>query len=317
MASPGIIVPAYFGPQYGGTNLSNWNQKLTNAAATLGLSLIVVANPYNGPGLEAPLEDDGGDELRKKLTPKDRPVRGTNRNGSGEYWQAYLDAIRGVRNTNGAKVIGYVRTDRTTISQAKARSDIDTWIDWYHQRPGAGIDGIFLDEVSTDPAHISYYRQLYDYVQAQLPNGIVVNNFGTAPDPAYFNIGNSILIIQEDTYARFEGGLQTSKPLDQWSCTQLARSGILIHTTAGNAGNGKPKWENVLNNTYSNYLRWYYCTNDPFVNTTTDNPWDTLPPYFDQMVGETARYGTFVRVTCRWAKFWNWLRRLLPFEVLR
>ena len=228
----GIIIPAYFYPDV------YWNE-LANAALEIGDKLIVIVNVENGPG-----EKSNSD---------------------------YKDAVDQVRS-NGGLVIGYVHTchgnqnseddfpSSCTKTEAIIKTDIDRWYEWY------SIDGIFFDEVSPQKDKTTYYQSLYDYVQTKQPEATVVMNFGIEPDPAYFEIGSTILCIYENEFPDF---IEWTPP-DWMTEDQLDRSLVLVHNTS------KHNFWTAL--AISKEVGWYYITSD------SDVPWDSLPSYFPNMV---------------------------------
>jgi len=158
----GIVVPAYFYPDLPG---GYW-QQLVEAAVILGDRLIVIANPFNGPG--------------------------TSQNSD------YTNAMNAVRSAGG-KVIGYVHTSYSARAMDDVKADIDKWYNWY------SIDGIFFDEVATGQSRVNHYQGLYDDVQQKQSGATVVFNHGTTPHSDYFGIGSAIFCIFEDEFSNFNG----------------------------------------------------------------------------------------------------------------
>ncbi len=92
-------------------------------------------------------------------------------------------------------VIGYVHTSYGSRDPAVVKAEIDAYKTWY------GVDGIFLDEVSTDVAGVSYYRGLATYIKAN-PGRLVVLNPGTFPAEDYALVGDIILVF-DDSYSAY------------------------------------------------------------------------------------------------------------------
>lgn len=194
-------------------------------------------------------------------------------NGPGTHQdQNYSSAIGTVRH-NGGKVIGYVHTcygnqTRPNPShplcpktEASVKKDVDTWYALYPM-----LDGIFYDEVSSQQQQVSYYQALYSYVQEKQPGAIVINNHGTLPPPDYFEIGASFLCIFESEFSDFVGWKSASLVVSErtlaliYNMPSKELSAALEHLSRENVG-------------------WFYFTPDKL-----PNPWDTLPPYFPDLV---------------------------------
>src|SRR5947209_3848651 len=139
--------------------------RMENGAPTVGLAII---NPDSGPGAS-----------------KD---------------QNYANQVANTE-AKGMTVVGYVSTSyagtqNTTRTLAAAEHDVDTYYSWY-----PNIDGIFVDEVSTDcGARDSYYKPLYDYIKKKGSVARVVLNLVTDTSDCYTSAGD-IIVNFEDVYS--------------------------------------------------------------------------------------------------------------------
>lgn len=237
----GLVVPAYFAPDLPD---GYWGQ-LREAAGVITERLVAIANVYNGPGETANVD--------------------------------YSAAISAVVS-NGGKVIGYVHTcygESTPIhalcpkTKEAIKAEVDRWYQFYPM-----INGIFFDEVSTKQGLVSFYQELYDYVQGKQAGSIVYLNFGVEPHQDYAGIGSSVLCTFEGPFSRFAGWSSPSWITKERSCA-------LVYDTS--ASNLPIALESLL----SKQVGWFYFTSD---TNGTGNPWDTLPPYFWSLVN---------RVSCR------------------
>lgn len=96
------------------------------------------------------------------------------------------------------QVVGYVHTSYGARALADVEADIDKWYSFYT------IDGIFIDEVQGDVAHLSYYRSLFNYTKAKNPQrSTVVINPGVVPIEDYAYVSDSIVLF-ENTYTGFQ-----------------------------------------------------------------------------------------------------------------
>lgn len=247
----GIIVPAYFYPDLPD---GYWGQ-LVEAAKRIDGRLIVIANVDNGPGT----------------------ITDTN----------YTEAITAVVS-NGGNVIGYVHTcylEPDPIDSVCPRSmdsikaDIDNWYAFYE---GAGLGGIFFDQVSIEPGKVLTYQNLYTYVRDIQPGAIVVNNFGTKPPEDYFGIGSSILCTFENDFSYFAVGWLPPKCVG-WSppgWITRDRSCVLVYNTSSD------DLPTGLEHLSKEEIGWFYFTSDTIAGD--DNPWDTLPSYFPGLVDRVS-----------------------------
>jgi Spherulation-specific family 4 len=103
----------------------------------------------------------------------------------------------------GITVIGYVSTSyagsvNTARTLAAAEQDIDTYYSWY-----PNIDGIFLDEASTDcAAEASYYLPLYNYIKSKGGVAEVVLNPGENTSECYTS-ASDIIVDFEGVYSSY------------------------------------------------------------------------------------------------------------------
>ena len=237
-----VMVPAYFFPydndDAGSHNVGPKWSALINAAAKYGDRLVIIANPDNGPGAGPNVKDTW-------------------------QFQKYTEAINKVR-AHGAKVIGYVFTcygltrdtalcaGRTTENVLQ---DIANWKAWYN------VDGIFLDENSSQVEQLGWYKDLDKAIQAKWPDGLIVSNYGTQPAGRYLNRPGAP-VMMENTAEHLDANLRDLRNLPPSSV-------VLIHTTTD--GNWKAR-RNALKNKGVAYL---YVTDDG----ADKNPWDTLPTF--------------------------------------
>jgi len=98
---------------------------------------------------------------------------------------------------NGIKVLGYVHTSYGTRSIAVVQAEIDLYYSWY------AVDGIFLDEASTDCSLLSYYSKVHQAIHNQSCTSLVVLNPGTDTNACYTTVSD-ILCTFENTYSVYE-----------------------------------------------------------------------------------------------------------------
>jgi|YelNatPaOPRAMG01_1025707.scaffolds.fasta_scaffold00125_39 hypothetical protein len=185
-------------------------------------------------------------------------------NGPGsQYYSSYADVINKMHNNNG-KVIGYVHTSYGNRTLNDVEADIDSWYSFY-----PSLDGIFIDEEANVAGKESYYSALYDYIKQKDSTSLVVTNPGTNTLESYLfyngkRIADVICIFESDT------GFDSWTPAS-W-CSKYSRNNfyVLPYSTT------ESQYVSRVNRAASYNIGWIYCTNDG-----GDNPWDTLPLYFD------------------------------------
>ena len=203
-----------------------------NFAATR-VPLVAIMNPNNGPG------------------------RTQNPN--------YVAAVNSL-HTVGGHVIGYVSTSYAARDTNTVKADIDRYFGFY------SVDGIFLDEMTNDAntSHLNYYASLYQYIQKQGTNLLVVGNPGINTQEGYLTRPAA------DVLATFESN--TGYPalvVDGWVTNHLARQFSHLPYNVPSAA----AMTNYINLAASRNAGWIYVTDDAL-----PNPWDTLPAYWTNEV---------------------------------
>jgi hypothetical protein len=177
----------------------------------------------------------------------------------------YSRAVNALRNAGGI-VIGYVYSSYTLRAIAEVKTDIDRYHSFY------SIDGIFVDEMTndSDPAHLSYYEEVYGYIKNKRPSYLVVGN------PGINTSANYLLRPATDGLVTFENNTgYTQYVPDPWTQTQPAISfSHLCYAVASAA-------------TMTNYVQLGVSRNAGYIYVTDDsgsNPWDRLPVYWETEV---------------------------------
>ncbi len=205
------------------------------AAAAAKMPLIVVINPNSGPG--------------EKLDPSYPPV------------------IAKLAKTK-AQLVGYISTSYAKVPLEKAKADIVAWTKMVPE-----IQGYFLDEQTSDAAHVEHYQKLVAAAKAARPKGTVVSNPGTPCDEGYFAKGGP------DILCTFEN----STPLADFKGDTIAAPATrrigLAHSL-----HPRTKLEPLLDQAENKSLGWVFLTDG-----IMPNPWDRLPSFWDMLVGEVAK----------------------------
>jgi len=170
----------------------------------------------------------------------------------------YVTAVNNAKAA-GIKVIGYVHTSYGSRDIDVVKGEIDLYKQWY------GVNGIFLDEVSSSASDLPYYQNVSDYIRST--NGTYVAlNPGTVPDQGYVSLGDTTVI--------FEGSYNTYKT---WSAPSwvfnypASKFTHLVYATS----TSKNMKDAILTRSKNRNAGYVYVTND-----VLPNPWDTLPSYW-------------------------------------
>jgi hypothetical protein len=185
----------------------------------------VVINPHNGPGLQ------------------EHP--------------AYRQAVREVELA-GTRVLGYVRTAYGTRPASEVAADVDRYRAWY------GVDGIFLDEASSDVALVPYYAALARHVRAGA-HRIVVLNPGVVPAREYFDVADVIVTFEGAAAGYATAASSTPAWLRHERPDRVAH---LIYAASR---------DQALSAVRAGAAGYVYATSG-----LMPNPWRTLPPYLHE-----------------------------------
>lgn len=238
-----------------GANVSAISEK----SSSLKYGVIVPAYIYEGEATVYQRLIDSSSKLKENLIVIINPNSGPVDNSSTiTTYNGYISSF----HNNNSKVIGYVSTSYGSRSLSDVKTDIDLWISKY------SIDGIFLDETSSDSSNYDYYKEIETYINSKGKN-VIVNNFGTIPDVSYKNL-NSIKIILETSYADAQIDIKLSNYKNWIANTNTFDYNAVLSYEA--------------NKSYYNDLsvygsKWIYFTDD-----TISNPWDSLPSYYENLV---------------------------------
>lgn len=166
---------------------------------------------------------------------------------------------------SGVRVLGYVSTRWGQRPPADVQRDIAAYRDWY------GISDVFLDEVATSAAALPYYRRLARVVQGR-NGGTLALNPGTVPFEGYAALADLLVVFEGpcssyDAWAppRWQERYPTCLFWHLVYATPADRASAALRTAARTAAD-------VV-----------YLTDD-----VLDNPWDQLPSYWSDLVGDVT-----------------------------
>jgi hypothetical protein len=165
-----------------------------------------------------------------------------------------------VYSSYGARPLGQVTTD------------IDKFAAWY------AIDGIFVDEMwNSGPAEkLNYYKAIYDHVKSIDADWEVMGNPGTTTIEQYLTWpAADRLMVFENVGSQYAGHAPSA-----WNANyDRSRLVNLVHTEASSAN-----METFMQLAVDRNVGGVYITND-----VLNNPWDTLPSYWQAEVAAVAQ----------------------------
>ncbi|WP_457424221.1 spherulation-specific family 4 protein [Roseateles sp. P5_E7] len=236
-----IIVPAYFYPSWM-PSLNEWHQ--LTAAAQQGAQVTAIMNPGNGPGA-----------------------------ASNSDYVTSVNAFRAA----GGKVLGYVYTCYgvnhctsevpATRSTSEVLADAQKYANWY------GVDGVFLDEMATQPGALPFYQTVSNGLKAAHPSWEIVGNPGVAPTAGYTALANTLMSF-EGSYNDFINGSFLG------SLTNAASTGAIVHTVMTVA-----QMQEVMGLARQHGLGAIYITDGTMAS---GNPYLHLPSYWSAEVSAAA-----------------------------
>ena len=186
-------------------------------------------------------------------------------NGPGNQTDPNYTRFIDELNTNGKIPIGYVYTKWASRNITDVEKDVDTWLELY-----PNIKGFFIDEVSDNEGNLTYYQQLVSYIK-QKGNYTVVLNPGTLPVEGYFSLADYVVV-----YENSEGYLFQFLNASCLICTDgtpyAEKSACIVY------GVNSTDWQKVAESLKGKCSLLYLTDGQP------PNPYDHLPPYFEQFV---------------------------------
>ncbi len=181
------------------------------------------------------------------------------------------DYQQGIKDLQQAKVkiVGYVHSNYGKRKFKAIEADIDLYLQYFN------VDGIFIDEVASTKDELQYYQKIYQYIKSKSKQYRVIINPGTDLDESYVRqpVADVAVIFEnnQNQWKNYRPPIYTQKYSPQ-------RFAALIHTT----DNAK-LMKNALDRAIKDRFGYIYVTNDS-TDTANQNPWDSLPIYWQQQV---------------------------------
>jgi len=206
---------------------TTWSALAAAAAAHPSVEVVAIVNPDSGPGQAAD--------------------------------PAFTDGIAALQAAK-IRVVGYVPTNYGMKTVATVNGDTDDYVAFY-----PGIDGIFFDEMSADPAHVSKYSAFGSHAQA-VTGGLTIGNPGTGVTAGLLTTMERVVVFENP-------GLPSAMELDA-ATSGFGRDKFAILPYE------VPTLDPGFVASALAHVRCVYITDD-----AEPNPWDSLPPYFDALLG--------------------------------
>ena len=176
----------------------------------------------------------------------------------------YVTAVGHCQNNN-INVIGYVYTSYGSRALSAVEADIDKYYNWY------GVNGIFLDQMSSNARTLSYYQTLFNYIRTKGDSlhDLNVGNMGTAPTtdwPLHHGIVD-VLNIFEGSASSF-----SSFSMPSWASNYVPSSfSIIVYGVSSSS----------LRSICSTIANIDHVTYRYVTDGTLPNPYGSLPSYWN------------------------------------
>ena len=182
-------------------------------------------------------------------------------NGPGTAYDPNYSTGINALEAGGVVVIGYVHTSWGARAATTVEADVQSYKSWYQQ-----LQGIFFDEMASTTGFESYYRGLSSYAKSNTFQ-FTVGNPGTQPATTYSGTMDTLVIYENN-------GLPSINSLQAWSAgfPGVAKSNWSV------IAYGLPSLDTIWLAQAIPYVGWIYVD--------TDNTYQSLPPYFDALVGD-------------------------------
>ena len=193
-------------------------------------------------------------------------------NGSGSAANSDYTAAINTFRAAGGQVIGYVPTTYGARAQADVLAEVSKYQHFYN------VDGIFLDEMSNLASNLAYYQTVYGGIKAINSAYSVFGNAGTNTLEGYLTAADVLVTFENQT------GYATYVP-DAWTQNYAAnRFEHLLY----NVGSESTMLSDIALAQERN-AGYVYVTDDNNANPNSiNNPWDTLPSYWNAEVNRVT-----------------------------
>lgn len=235
-------------------------------------SLLTSAQPQTGPKLLVPAYFyPGGKELEtwNKLIAAGSKASiiaiANPASGPGTQIDPGYTAIIRKAQDGKIKIIAYVSTSYAKRTAAEIKHDIDLWVQFYPT-----IEGFFFDEQTSEAAKADFYLDVANYGRSKVKDAFIVTNPGTICAEDYFSKKVADTICTVESHDGLEKYTQPA-----WATKYPASQFYGLAYKIDKAKEMHVSMKAVE----KKHFGYVFITNDKL-----PNPWDTLPPYWDEEV---------------------------------
>jgi hypothetical protein len=181
------------------------------------------------------------------------------------------DYQQGIKDLHqaGVKIVGYVPTNYTKRDLQAVKADIDLYIKHFN------VDGIFIDETANTQDKLSYYQQIYQHIKSRSSRYQVILNPGTDIAESYIHEPVADVLVIFENYQKVWANYHPPAYVKNYASEHFA---ALVHTAAD-----RQLMTTTLDRAAKHKFGYIYITNDS-TDTANQNPWDSLPSYWQAQV---------------------------------
>ncbi len=189
------------------------------------------------------------------------------------------DYQQGIKDLHqaGVKILGYVPTTYGKRDIRAVKADIEVYNKYFN------VDGIFVDETANAQDKLNYYQQIYQYTKSRSSRYQVVINPGTDIIESYLHQPVADVSVNFENYQKVWNNYHPPAYMKNYSPQHFA---ALVHTT-----DDPNLMKNTIDRAAQNKFGYVYITNDS-IDTANQNPWDTLPSYWQAQVDYIQKINT-------------------------
>lgn len=229
----------------------NWYEQgyFWNEVAKMGTCGSAIINPDNGPGQGFPNVD-------------------------------YAEGLRDL-HALGVKTRGYSYSSYAMRDKQEIIAEADTWLSAVYTPTGSSdvkpaiTGGLFIDEVTSDSAHVGYYDDIVTAITNNHPEipGFILNP-GVPPDELYYSQlpSNVQIMMFENSLAEWDA---QKNSFPAWLNQYPGRSLAIVYDVSD-----KQTLCRVYDEMVGRGISGFYITDDNLVDTPPGIPYDELPSYW-------------------------------------
>jgi len=155
---------------------------------------------------------------------------------------------------HGIKVLGYVHTSYATRPQDIVMNEMDKYKEWY------SVDGIFLDEIPTDPSFIFYFLNLRRHAGSSM----VVINPGTQTCEQYAKVADVVCNYEDNAGRYLSSGYRDQEWVKRYPALKFWH---IVHSVSNTK-----ELKKVLKNSKKRNAGWLFVTSE-----VMPNPYGKMP----------------------------------------